>query len=82
MISFSFSLLFLLAAFSQMAQAQSPEQGDPLISQGGDTAIYIGIFLLVAAISLAIGAINHKIEYALLFAFTLAAIMTVVLWNL
>ncbi len=74
--------LLPLVPLSQIAQTQSPEQSDPLISQGSDMAIYIGLFLLVAAASLAIGAVNRKIEYALLFAFTLAIIMTAVLWNL
>lgn len=66
----------------QAVRAQSNSQSDPLISKGGDIALYVGLFLLIIAIGCVIGIISRRLEYALLFALTLSAVFIVFLWTL
>ena len=46
----------------------TPKQQDPLISRGGEETIYVGLFLLVVALTIVIGKLSPKIEHALFFA--------------
>jgi len=65
--------------------AQSPEpdgRSDPLISQGTDIAIYIGIAILIIAIAFVIKSLNYRVEYAIFFALALAGVLIAVILSI
>ncbi len=75
--------LSVSTALIEIAQTSPPnDPTDPLISRGGDLAIYSGLALLVLAIAFAIKSLSTKIERILIFAFGLTIILIVVLWYL
>jgi hypothetical protein len=51
-----------------IAQAQASDSAQPLINQGGEDLIYIGVGIMAVILILAIGAFNRNLEKALLFA--------------
>lgn len=82
-----FSPLFLntLSMWGHLAVAQTPVppsaiNQDPLVSQGGEHAIYMGLALLVIAVSLILGKIFQRLEIAILFALTLAVVLILFIW--
>jgi len=70
-----------LAAIAQ-TDPLPEDPSDPLISHGGDMAIYIGVALLVLSLGFAIKSLAPKLEHVLIFAFVLSLITILVLWNL
>ena len=71
-----FSQTFLSPAVqAQILQVNSTvEESDPLIADNLDHWLYLGIFLLVAAVLLVINQLSHGLERALIFAFVVSAI--------
>ncbi len=53
-----------------------------LVNSGTQDLVYIGVFILAITLVMAIGIINQKIEYALIFAATLTAILVAFFWFL
>ncbi len=53
-----------------------------LVNSGTQDLVYIGVFLLAITLVIVIGIINQKIEYALIFAATLTAILIAFFWFL
>ena len=53
-----------------------------LVNSGTQDLVYIGVFLLAITLVIVIGIINQKIEYALIFAATLTAILVAFFWFL
>jgi hypothetical protein len=51
-----------------------PAQPDPLVDQGGQFTIYIGIFLLILVAAAIVGIFSRRIEHALITAFGLSVI--------
>jgi hypothetical protein len=66
----------------RIAQAQAEESSPPLVGQGGEDIIYIGIALMVVVIILAVGVINRRIEKAIIFAALVSAAMMAVIFFL
>ena len=58
-----------------------PPQSDSLIDKAGENAIHIGLFLLLVMISFAIGIINRRVEYAIIFSLVLAGMLMFFLWT-
>lgn len=52
-----------------------PLPKDPLIAWNLDRVIYVGVFLLAVSILVAVGILNRRVEYALLFALVLSALL-------
>lgn len=52
-----------------------PRGNDSLIARGLVKEQYIGIIGLVIALAVAIGFVSRRVEYALIFAFTLSAVL-------
>lgn len=59
-----------------------PPQSDSLIDKTGENVIYIGLFFLIVMVSFAIGIINRKVEYAILFSLVLAGMLMFFLWTI
>jgi hypothetical protein len=51
-----------------IAQAQSTDAGQPLINQGSEDLIYLGVGLMAIVLILGIGAFSRNLEKAILFA--------------
>jgi hypothetical protein len=72
----------LLSRFSR-SLAQSPlvpPDNPPLVNSGAQDIVYLGFFGLVIALAIVIGILSKKIEYALIFATILSAILIALLW--
>lgn len=52
-----------------------PVPKDPLIAWNLDRVIYVGVFLLAVSILVAVGLLSRRVEYALLFALVLSALL-------
>ncbi|WP_414551722.1 hypothetical protein [Anabaena sp. CCY 0017] len=59
--------------------ATEPAQQDSLIAKGWQREQYIGIAILFISLIAAVGYLSRRLEYALLFAFTLSMILIVFL---
>ncbi|MDB9306519.1 MULTISPECIES: hypothetical protein [Cyanophyceae] len=59
--------------------ATEPTQQDSLIAKGWQREQYIGIAILFITLIAAVGYLSRRLEYALLFAFTLSIILIVFL---
>ncbi|MEG3439935.1 hypothetical protein V0288_22600 [Pannus brasiliensis CCIBt3594] len=73
--------------FLSISQVPTPQPSPlpnnaPLVDSGAQNIIYIGLFLLVIAVTFVIGIISKKLEYALIFAATLSAILIAFFWFL
>jgi hypothetical protein len=78
------SFCFGLLAYSLLADGPLPDpktlnqsppaQPDPLVDQGGQFAVYIGIFLLIVVVAVIVGIFSRRIEQALITAFGLSVI--------
>lgn len=55
-----------------------PEK-DPLIAQGEENVVYLGVLLLVIGISTAVGLLSRRLDYAVLFSFIFSAVIIAVL---
>jgi hypothetical protein len=55
--------------------ADAPVPADPLIAQGSEDAIYIGVAVLAAIVIATIGMINGRVKAALLFALFFGGIL-------
>ena len=78
-----YGVLAVATALIQIAQAQSDDQvSDPLISRGGNIAIYVGLVCLVLVIAFAIKSFNTKVEHTLILAFGISVALIVILWYL
>ncbi|MBD2287789.1 MAG: hypothetical protein ACK47N_07940 [Microcystis sp.] len=60
----------------------TPTLNNNLVNSGTQDLVYIGVFLLAITLIIVIGIINQKIEYALIFAATLTAILVAFFWFL
>ena len=60
----------------------TPTLNNHLVNSGSQNLVYIGVFLLAITLIIVIGIINQKIEYALIFAATLTAILVAFFWFL
>ncbi|TVP69365.1 MAG: hypothetical protein EA342_03485 [Leptolyngbya sp. LCM1.Bin17] len=65
-----------------IAQAQNDQSDPSLIDQGGEDLIYIGLVIMIMIIILAVGAMNRRMEQALLFAALFSIPLIVVLYML
>ncbi|HEY9663731.1 MAG TPA: hypothetical protein V6C65_35225 [Allocoleopsis sp.] len=72
--------MWVYFAAAQTSVPSSAINQDPLVSQGGENAIYLGLALIVIAVSLILGKIFQKLEIAILFALTLAAVLILFIW--
>lgn len=63
--------LFYLA---QQAQSSQPP-ADPLINQGGEDIIYLGVGLLAVVLVLIAGILSRRIEVAVILSLVIAAVM-------
>ena len=52
---------------------------DPLIDQGGESAIYVGTLLLVAMLVIAVGVVSQRTEMGILLALFLSAIFVAII---
>lgn len=68
-------ILYVALNIAQVQQAQS---ADPLINQGGEDTVYIGVGLLAITIILVLGIVNRRIEYAILFSVLLAIVLILI----
>ena len=60
---------------SESPEISNPvEQTDPLLDRQGETAIYIGIVLLIIATAASVGILSRRIEHAILTALGLSLI--------
>jgi vacuolar-type H+-ATPase subunit I/STV1 len=53
---------------STIAQSESADAAQPLIDQGSEDLIYVGLAVMAIVLILAVGAISQNIEKAILFA--------------
>lgn len=67
---------------STIAQAQTADSAQPLINQGDENLIYIGVAILAVILILAVGAISRNFEKALVFAFLAAVGMIIAIFVL
>jgi hypothetical protein len=58
-----------------LAQGTDETTQDPLIAQGTDDVIYIGVFLLAIVATIAIGILNGRLRIAILMALFLSGIL-------
>jgi hypothetical protein len=72
----------LLSRFSlPIAQSPTvPPNNTPLVNSGAQNIVYLGFFGLAIALVIVIGILSKKIEYALIFAAILSAILIALLW--
>ncbi len=75
------SRFFLLLAQSPIPPSPAPTD-TPLINPGARHIVYIGLFVLAIAITAVVGIISRRVEYALIFAAILSAILIALLWFL
>lgn len=47
-------------------------QTDPLISQGGENLVYVGVVLVAIGLVVAVGILSPRIEHAVIFAILLS----------
>lgn len=82
-IVFQMRLLQKIGIFvAQINQSENlPPQSDSLIDKAGENAIYIGLCLLIVMVSVAIGILNRRVEYAVLFSLVLAGMLIFFLWT-
>ncbi|MGB3655940.1 MAG: hypothetical protein WBA41_32655 [Rivularia sp. (in: cyanobacteria)] len=81
-IVFQIQILQQLAIFvAQTNQSPLPSQSDSLIDKAGENAIYIGLGLFIVMVSIAIGILNRRVEYAILFSLVLAGMLMFFLWT-
>ncbi|MGA7933797.1 MAG: hypothetical protein WCA35_09640 [Kovacikia sp.] len=55
-------------------QPPPPSQSDPMVDQGGELTVYIGIFLLIIGIAAIVGIFSRRVEHALMTALGLSII--------
>jgi len=58
-----------------LAQSTDETTQDPLIAQGTDDVLYIGLFLLAIAVTIAVGVLNGRLKTAILVALFLSGIL-------
>jgi hypothetical protein len=58
-----------------LAKGTDETTQDPLIAQGTDDVIYIGVFLLAIVATIAIGILNGRLRIAILMALFLSGIL-------
>ena len=81
-IVFQIQILQQLGIFiAQTNQTPIPSQSDSLVDKAGENAIYIGLCLLIIMVSVAIGILNRRVEYAILFSLVLAGMLMFFLWT-
>lgn len=77
------SMLDFLSLSQVPAPQPSPLQNNaPLVDSGARNIIYLGLFLLTIAATVVIGIISKKLEYALIFAAALSAVLIAFFWFL
>lgn len=47
-------------------------QSDPLINQGAEKVVYVGIFLIAVVLTIAIWKLSPRVEHAIIFAFVVS----------
>lgn len=60
---------------SQNSQSQQLPPLPPLVNQGGEDTIYIGVGILAVVIVLVIGLLSRRVEYAIIAAVIITAIL-------
>lgn len=55
-----------------------PEK-DPLIAQGEENIVYLGVLLLAIGIATVVGFLTHRLEYAIIFSFILSVVIIAIL---
>ena len=66
---------------AQTNQSPLPSQSDSLVDKAGENIIYVGLCLLIVMVSIAIGILNRRLEYAVLFSLVLAGMLMFFLWT-
>lgn len=73
---------FFIQILSQTQTSQTPPQNLTLIDQKGEDLVEIGAVLFVISLILVIRLLSKKVEYALIFAAIVTAILVPLLWFL
>lgn len=61
------------------AQTTDDATADPLIAQGSEDVIYVGILLLVIVVTIAAGVLSGQLKRAILLALFLSAILIAII---
>lgn len=54
-------------------------QEDPLIAQGEEPIVYLGVFLLAISLTIVVGLLSRRLDYAIIFSLLLSVVIIAIL---
>lgn len=67
-----------VGAIQENPAVEQPEK-DPLIAQGEENVVYLGVLLLAISSVAAIGILSRRLDYAIIFSLLLSAVIIAIL---
>lgn len=66
-----------VGALQENPVVDQPE--DPLVAQGEENIVYLGVLLLAIGIATAVGLLSRRLDYAIIFSFLVSVVIITIL---